>query len=108
MVLGFKNITRFRLNVKGKIIPCSNELKLLGIIIDSEFKFKKHVEDLCNKTSYKLHALKRIKGFLTAEKARVLFNAFINSHFNYAPLVWMFACKTSVIKIFKIHHKNLQ
>ena len=32
---------------------------------------------------------------------------FINSQFNYAPLVWMFAGKTSINKICKIHHRTL-
>ena len=37
----------------------------------------------------------------------MLANAFINSQFNYAPLVSMFAGKTSINKICKIHHKTL-
>ena len=53
---GVKNIAPFRLNVNGKIIPCSNELKLLGITIDNELKFKKHIEDICKRESYRLHA----------------------------------------------------
>ena len=53
MVLGVKNIASFRLNVNCKIIPCSNEVKLLGITIDTELKFKKHIEDLCKKAFYK-------------------------------------------------------
>ena len=60
MVLGVKNIVHFTINVNGKIIPCSNEVKFLGITIDNERKFKKHIEDLCKKASYKLHALRRI------------------------------------------------
>ena len=71
MVLGLKNIALFSLNVNGKIIPSSNEVKLLGITIDNQFEFKKHMEELINKASYKLHALKRIRGYLTVEKARI-------------------------------------
>ena len=41
MVLGVKNMTPFRLTVNGKIIPCSNEVKLLVITINNELKFKK-------------------------------------------------------------------
>ena len=52
MVLGVKNIAPFRLNVKGKISLCSNEGKLLGITIDNELKFKKHIKDLCKTASY--------------------------------------------------------
>ena len=79
LVLGFKNIAPFRLTVNSKIIPCSNEVKLLGITIDNELKFKKHIGDLCKKASYKLHALRRIRGYLTVEKARILANAFFDT-----------------------------
>ena len=108
MVLGVKNIASFRLNVNCKIIPCSNEVKLLGITIDTGLKFKKHIEDLFKKASDKLHALRRIRGYLTVEKARILANAFIDSQFNYAPLIWMFAGKTLITKICKIHHRTLR
>ena len=108
MVLGVKSKAPLRLNVNGNIILCSNEVKLLGITIDNELKFKKHIEDLCKKASYELHTLRRIRGYLTAEKARILSNAFIDSQFNYAPLTWMFAGKTLINKISKIHHRTLQ
>ena len=83
-------------------------VKLLGIIVDNELKFKKHIEDLCKKASNKLHALRRIRGYLTVEKARILANAFIDSQFNYAPLIWMFVGKTLINKICKIHHRTLR
>ena len=70
-VLGVKNIAPFSLNVNDKIVPCSNEVKLLGITIDNQLNFKKRIEELCKKASYKLHALRRIRGYLTVEKARI-------------------------------------
>ena len=72
------NIAPFSLNVNGKIISSSNEVKLLGITIDNQLKFKKHIEELCKKASYKLHALRRIRGYLTVEKARILANLLLN------------------------------
>ena len=56
----------------------------------------------------KLHTLGRIRKYLTVEKAKLLANAFINSQFNYAPLIWMFANKSSIDKILKIHERTLQ
>ena len=38
----------------------------------------------------------------------MLGNAFIDSQFNYAPLLWMFFWKTLYSKIDKIHHKTLK
>ena len=96
----------FTINVNGKIIPCSNEVKLLGITIDNERKFKKHIKDLCKKASYKLHALRRISGYLTVEKARILSNAFIDSQFHYTLLIWMFAGKALINKINNEYNKS--
>ena len=81
---------------------------MLGITIDNKLKLKKHIEDLCKKASYKLHALRRIRGYLTVEKARTLANEFVYSQFNYAPFIWMFAGKILINKICKIHHRKLQ
>ena len=52
---------------------------MLGIVIDNQLKFKKNIENLSKKASFKLHALRRTRKFVTVEKARILANAFINS-----------------------------
>ena len=96
MILGDKQNTSLVLDINGKNINNSREIELLGIVIDNQLKCKKHIENLCKKASFKLHALRRIRKFLVVEKARILANAFINSQFNYAPLIWMFASKTAI------------
>ena len=100
-VLGANKNDSFNLNVAGKVIPSNSEVKLLGIVIDNELKFSR-------KASYKLHALQRIRRYLSVDKARMLANAFIDSQFNYAPLVWMFAGKTLLNRICKIHYGTLR
>ena len=77
----------------------SNEVILLGIIIDNKLVFKKHIENLCRTAQYKLHALTRIRKYLTLDKAILLGNTFINSQFNYAPLIWVFCRKLYIIKL---------
>ena len=63
----------------GKVIPSSSEMKLLGITIDYELKFKENINEHCRKASYKLHALQRIRKYLSFDEARLLANAFIDS-----------------------------
>ena len=108
VILGDKQKTSLVLNISGKKISNSREIELLGIVMDNQLKFKKHIENLYKKASFKLHALRRIRKFLTVEKARILANAFINSQFHYAPLIWMFASKTAINKILKIDYITLQ
>ena len=92
----------------GEVVPSSSEVKLLGITIDYDLKFKKHINELCRKASYELHALQRIRKYLSIDKAKLFANAFIDSQFNNAPLLWMFAGKTLINKIFKIHPRTLK
>ena len=108
LIFWVKNIAPFGLNVNNKNIPCSNEVKLLGITIDNDLKFKKNIENPWKNASHKLHALKKRRGYLKVEKARTLANAFIDSQFNYAPLIWMFAGKALINKICKTHQRTLQ
>ena len=107
MVLGDKQNTSFFLNINGKKINNFREIELLGIVIDNLLKFKKHIENQCKKVSFKLHTLRRIRKFLTVEKAIILADTFINSQFNYAHLIWLFASKTAINKILKIHYGTL-
>ena len=46
--------------------------------------------------------------FLTLEQAKLLANSFVNSQFGYAPLIWMFTRKNLMLKVNKIHRRNLR
>ena len=56
MVFGVDNKSPSNLNVTGKIIPCSNTVKLLEIAIDNQLRFKKRIKTSVKK-SFKLHIL---------------------------------------------------
>ena len=54
---------------------------------------------LCSTANQKLYALRRIRKYLNLEKAKLLYNAFIDSRFNYASVIWMFCRKKVYVKI---------
>ena len=108
MILGDRPHHKHELKINSIKVEASDDVLLLGITTDKKLTFKQHVQNLCRKAQYKLHALRRIRKFLTIEKAKMLGNAFIDSQFNYAPLLWMFCRKTLYSKIEKIHHRTLK
>ena len=70
------------LNINNVKITESSSVVLLGLTIDNRLTFKDHINILLGRTSFKLHALRRIRKYFTAIKAKLLYIAFINSQFN--------------------------
>ena len=108
IILGDKTCYKHILKINSTCVQSSDDVTLLGVMIDKNLTFKKHVGNLVRQAQYELYALQRIRKFLTIEKAKILDNAFIDSQFNYAPLIWMLCRKTLYSKIQKIHHNTLK
>ena len=101
MILGKGSRLLVILNINNIIIRESQKVILLGLTIDNGSTFKDHIDTLCRNASHKLHALRRIRKYLTPHKVKVLYNGFINSQFGYASIIWMFCRKTDYLKIEK-------
>ena len=97
------------IGLRGHCIDSQNTVTLLGITIDCKLSFKKHVSGLCKTAASQLNALKRLRPYITHEKARkMLIQSFVFSHFNYCPLVWYFTTAKQLQKIEKIQERALR
>lgn len=63
---------RRKLTLGGKPLDWVSEYKYLGVTIDTSLKFNKHVKNIKN-VSFRLHKLRRIRGFLSKRTALQLF-----------------------------------
>ena len=108
MILGKSTRLTIILDINNIKIKESQNVELLGLTIDNRLTFKGHINMLCRRASYKLHALIRIRKYLTLEKSKLLYNAFINNQFNYASIIWMFCRKQDYLEVEKIHYKALK
>ena len=88
-------------------IKNSESAKLLGITIDNQLRFDKHVAIICEKENLKLHALARISNLMSSNKLRIIMKSFIESQFGYCPLVWMFHSRTLNNRINELHERAL-
>ena len=108
MILGKTSRQPVTLNINQIKVKESQKVLLLGLTIDNQLTFNDHVGLLRSIANYKLHALRRIRKYLTLVKAKLLCNTFINSKFNYVSVIWMFFRKKDYLKIEKIQYKALK
>ena len=92
--------------IGGVSVKSSPMETLLGVSIDSALNFENHISNICNKVSKKLNASGRIAGYITFEKRRMLLKEFIESQFNYCPLIWTLHSRTVNNKINRLHERS--
>ena len=99
--MGLEKGQKLSFEINGISIRITEEVKLLGITIDSKLQFQSHVEAICNTANQKVKAFSRIVGYLQKHKVCLLYKTFIRSTFNYCPLLWMFCGKTANNRIIR-------
>ena len=82
------------INLNGTKLASSSYEKLLGILIDRDLSFDKHIKSFCRKAGQKLNALARVSNYLTHNQNCLLLNSIIKSQFSYCPLIWMFCSRS--------------
>ena len=76
------------LDIRGVEVRPQEETKVLGMVIDSELRFKNHIKKVSIKGLKAVLALKRMRT-LTCAAARQLFNTTVVPIIDYASSVWM-------------------
>ena len=77
MIFGERTNQEVSINIGCSAVNNSKEEKLLGILIDANLSFEKHISNICQKAGNKLLALSRMSAYLGTDKLRVLMRAFV-------------------------------
>ena len=96
------------LDEEKELLHNEKTVKLLGIWIDDKLTFEEHVKTILKKGNQKLHALMRVSKYMSEEKLRILMKAFVESQFNYCPLLWMFHSNKINHRINSLHERALR
>ena len=75
------------IRIDDQIIKRVDHTKSLGLTIDAQLSWAKHVEEICKKVSSAIGALKRVRPFISKETAIQIYNALIMPHFDYCSPV---------------------
>jgi hypothetical protein len=94
--------------LEDAFLESEDVVKLLGLYIDKKLNFEHHINVILKKANSKLHALMRVSKYLTQEKLRLLLKTFIESQFNYCPLIWMCHSRALNKKINRLHERALR
>ena len=65
------------ISIDDKMIKRVDHTKSLGLTIDAQLSWSKHVEEICKKASSAIGALKRVRPFISKDVAVPIYNALV-------------------------------
>ena len=108
IVFGNKTNSPVSFTIKGNVLKCIDNVKLLGIDIDSQLNFDKHLKSICTKAGRQINAIMRLSNILDIKVKESMYKTFIKSTFNYCPVVWMMCSKGNLTKLEKLQCRALR
>ncbi|RBQ84877.1 hypothetical protein VDGD_04845 [Verticillium dahliae] len=83
--------------IKGRTVNPKEEVKVLGVILDQQLRYKKHIARAATKGLKAAMALRRLRG-LAPSVARQLYTSTVAPVMDYASCIWMHACGETLVK----------
>lgn len=109
MVFNKNNITpHIQINYKSNLIEETNEMKYLGIHIDSTLSWKTHIQKTVSKVAGITGIFRKVSTHIPNEYKRQIFYALFHSRVTYGILTWYSAFKTHKVKLQTIQNKAIR
>ena len=103
-----KKIEGSNVFLNGAEIELVSHFKYLGVILDSNLTFKKHIKKVSNTIKFNLQNVKLIRPFLTVNAAKSYLHSMILSHIEYCFTNWLFACATNLKPIEQLYKRAIK
>ena len=94
-----RTISKSQVNVAGASIPLSTTLKLLGVHLDNNLNFSKHVNSVSKSCHFHLRALRHIRSTLDLDAAKLIGHALVSSRLDYCNSILYGAPELSISKL---------
>lgn len=94
--------------VEGETIKVVSDFKYLGITLDSNLTFKKHVKNVANTIKFNLSNFRHIRPYPTTEAAILFMHAMIFSHITYCFTTWSQTSLTTLKPIASLYKQTLK
>ena len=76
------------IDICGERIECSENTKFLGVWIDENLNWNKHINTLVNKLKRNLSLLQNTRNLFNQSTLKLIYHAYLQSHINYGIVVW--------------------
>ena len=89
----------------NECIQMTNEIKILGVIIDKKLSFESHLNMVSKKLSKICSIAKRLRHFLPISALKTIYNSLFMPHLTYGCSMWSFTYDKHLNRVFKLQKR---
>ena len=90
-----------------RIYILTDNVELLGVVIDNKLNFKSHISKLIKKVGKQIDVLNRFKHILSFSSNIRIYRTFIMPHFTYCSSIWNSCLKEDSERLERLHERAL-
>ena len=90
------------------LIEQKSEARFLGVIVDQNLTWSRHVKTVRSKMARYLGLMYKLKGQLPVRVRIQIYHSFVQSHINFCSLVWGFSAKSNIESLFTAQKKGMR
>lgn len=102
------NTNQLNVRVNNEIIDSEEEVKYLGVIVDRQLNFKKHIGKICAKIAKKINFINRIRHNVDDETVKNIYNTIVLPHFDYCSSVLFMCNEQSIADLQKLQSRAMR
>lgn len=96
------------LHIGGTAIDRVRSSKFLGILLDENLTWEKHIQTIESKISKQIGIIWKARKFLTNTSMKSLYFAFVHPYLNYGNIVWGSTYNSKLSKIHRLQKKAIR
>ena len=108
LVLPERKRDQVELGFDGSQVKATDNVELLGVVIDNKLNFKNHISKLIKKVGRQTDVLNRLKHILSFSTNIRIYRAFIMPHFTYCSSVCHSCLKEDSDRLERLHERALR
>lgn len=98
----------FQILLDGEQIERVRVTKYLGVLLDDNFKFDEHIDNICKKLHAAVFVLKTLARFCDLNTLTIVYHALFVSHVQYCINIWSFGKTKKIEKVFNIQKRAIR
>ena len=99
---------KIRIKIRNKRITEENDVKFLGVLLDSTLSWKPHITELSKKLSKTIGIFYKLRHYATADVLKLLYYAILYPFLIYRSSVWGMAYQSHLDKLQAIQNKFIK